>query len=106
LEKTKKLLIEKGGIVTLCARDNQCTLPLHILCQSKPSVDVVKYMLELYPISVSQKTSLGALLLMLACECLASESVLQVLLMAHPEALAAMETYYNSLCNCFISLGT
>ena len=94
LEKIK-LLIEKGGVGMLCARDNQCALPLHILCQSMPSVDVVKYMLKLYPISVTEKTSVGALPLMLACESSASESVLQELLTAHPEALAKMKTYYN-----------
>jgi len=30
-----KFLIKKGGVGTLCARDNQCALPLHILCQSQ-----------------------------------------------------------------------
>ena len=94
LEKIK-FIVEKGGVGLLCARDNQCALPLHILCQSIPSVDVVKYMVKLYPISVSEKTSLGALPLMLACECSASESVLQVLLTAHPEALVTMKTYYS-----------
>ena len=94
LEKIK-FLIEKGCVSLLCARDNQCALPLHILCQSQPSVDVVKYMVKLFPISVSEKTSLGALPFMLACECSASESVLQELLTAHPEALVTMKTYYN-----------
>ena len=96
LEKIK-LLIEKGDVGLLRARDNQCALPLHVLCQSQPSVDVVKYMVKLYPMSVSEKTSLGALPFVLACECSASESVLQVLLTAYPEALDAMQTYYSSL---------
>jgi len=90
-----KFLIEKGGVGLLCARDNQCALPLHVACLAKPTVDVVKYMVKMYPISVSEKTSLGALPLMLACECSASESVLQVLLTAHPEALVTMKTYYS-----------
>jgi len=94
LEKIQ-FIVGKGGVGLLCARDNQCALPVHILCQSMPSVDVVKYMVKLYPISVSEKTSFGALPLMLACECSASESVLQILLTAHPEALVTMKAYYS-----------
>ena len=60
LEKFK-YLVEKGGIGTLCARDNQCALPLHVACQSKPTVDVVKYLLKMYPISMSEKTGVGEL---------------------------------------------
>ena len=94
LEKIK-LLVEKGGAVTLRALDFNAALPLHILCQSNPSVDVVKYMVQLFPISVSQKTSAGALPFMLACEGPASESVLQFLLTKHPKALVAMKEYYS-----------
>jgi len=58
-------------------------------------VGVVKYMVKLHSISVSEKTSIGALPLMLACERLASENVFQVLLTAYPEALAKMKIYDN-----------
>jgi len=94
LEKIK-FLIEKGDVGLLCARDHWCALPLHIMCQLQPSVDVVKYMVKLYMITVSEKASLGALPLMLACESSASESVLQELLTVHPEALDKMKTYYT-----------
>jgi len=52
-------------------------------------------MVRLHSISVSEKTSIGALPLMLACERLASENVFQVLLTAYPEALAKMKIYDN-----------
>ena len=92
-----KFLVKKGGVGTLDARDNQHALPLHVLCQSDPSVDVVKFLLKLHPSSISEETNAGALPFMLACEWSASESVLQVLLTKHPEALAAMETYLQSV---------
>jgi len=75
-----KFLPEKVGFGALCARDNQC--------QSNPSVQVVKYLLKSYPILVSEKTSVCALPLMLACELSASVDLLQELLTVHPVALA------------------
>jgi len=78
LEKIK-FLVEKGGSGTLTARDSQCA----------------KYMLNLYPKSVSEKTSAGLLPVMLASMSAASESVLQVLLTEYPDALDDMKTYHS-----------
>lgn len=94
LEKIK-YLVATGGEGTLCARDTRCALPLHVSCESKPPVEVVKYLLKMHPKSVSEKTSEGALPFMLATECEASADVLHVLLTAHPDALAVMKKYYS-----------
>ena len=57
-----------GHVGTRCACVNQGAPALHALCQSKPSFDVVKYLLHTtHPKSVSEKTRAGALPVILAC---------------------------------------
>ena len=93
---TIKMLMERGGVSTLTARDAHCALPLHSLCESRqPSLKVIEYLVAEYPKSLQQKTSTGALPYMLACGASAPEEVLLVLLKGYPEALDYMKAYYK-----------
>ena len=85
------------------AANNDGALPLHLLCgsrlhllsRSKPSVQTVQYLLGMFQGALAMRTHRGDLPLMVACKAYCSESVLQVLLTAHPEALVYMQEYYS-----------
>jgi len=71
-------------------------LPLHFLCGSRPSVQTLQYLLGLFEGALGVMANAGDLPLILACKASSSQSVLQVLLTAYPEALTYMQEYYSS----------
>ena len=81
----------------LQAPNNDGALPLHLLCgSSSPTLRAVKYLVDTFRGALGMVTNQGDLPLMVACQASAcSESVLQVLLRAYPEALVYMQEYYS-----------
>ena len=77
------------------AANNAGALPLHLLCGSRPPVQTVQYLLGLFQGALAIRTNAGDLPLMVACKASSSESVLQVLLRADPDALIYMQAYYS-----------
>jgi len=56
-KKIIPLLVAKGGEGTVRTRDGKGMLPLHVLCKtSDPHLLTVKYLIELYPAALSQRT--------------------------------------------------
>jgi len=91
-----ELLLERGGIGTLCARNRNGALPLHVLCEAKPSVDKVKFVVRSYLKAASIRLDDGSLPVMLAVTSSSSEEVIYELLKNYPEALAYMQSYYQN----------
>lgn len=84
---TIQFLVEHGGVGTLCVRDNNGALPLHLLSASSVApLDVVKYLLKEYPkaLQMTNKGTLG-LPMMIAAESDAPLSVVYALITAHCE---------------------
>ena len=55
-----RFFVERGGVVTLAARNHQGALPLHVLCGStNPSLGTVQYMVQSFPGSVTARTNAG-----------------------------------------------
>jgi len=75
--------------------NNDGALPLHLLCATRPSVQTVQYLLGLFEGALAVTTHAGDLPLMVAGKLSSSESVLQVLLTAYPDALIYMEKFYH-----------
>ena len=90
-------------------RDYNDMLPLHVVCESFKSgggsVDVVKYLLELYPKSVEKGDENGSLPLHLACEGGAPLQVVQYLYELYPKSVEKSNTksyppLHNIVCRC------
>jgi len=77
------------------AANNDGALPLHLLCATRPSVQTVQYLLGLFEGALAVKTHEGDLPVMVAGKMSSSESVLQVLLTAYPDALIYMQKFYH-----------
>jgi len=67
-----------------------------LLCGSRPLVQTVQYLLGLFEGALEVTTNAGDLPFMVACQTASSESVLQVLLKAYPNALIDMQEHYSS----------
>jgi len=75
-----------GSVHTLCSRDNQAYQPLHALCSkqlqqhqqnssaSSTLLQVVQYVLQMYPKAASEQTKDGCNAMMLAALALASKN--------------------------------
>jgi len=93
--KEIRFLVERDAAAVRIP-NNVGALPLHLLCGSRPPAEVVKYLVQSFEGSVAMRTPTGDLPLMVACKTSASESVLQVLLTAYPDALVYMQEYSRS----------
>jgi len=90
--ETAKLLVECGGWDTLRTWDHDGNLPLHLLCKTKPLVDVIQYLVKEYPGSVSVLTNDGKWPAQLAAKYFASKDMISELLKALPSALLFKKT--------------
>jgi len=94
--KTLQFLVGVGGgIGTLCARDHNGALPLHLLLQTQPSLDAIKFMVSSYIKSPFIKTDDGDLPIMVAARSSASESVILYLSLVHPQGLGYLHQFYK-----------
>jgi len=72
----------------MCAARNEYqNLPLHVACGNQASVDVVKWLVEIYPDAVQVKSNGGWLPLHYACRFQASFPVIKYLIKCYPKAL-------------------
>ena len=91
-----KLLVEKGGVVTLQLRDINCATPLHVLCASNPSVDAVEYLAKVRPESVQEMTKDGDLPVIVAWKSSASEAVIYALLRKYPLGIIDIAKHFGT----------
>lgn len=56
-----RILLQHGGVNMLAVPDLEGALPLHVLCESNPSVEAVTYLLQSYRTAVTTRTRDGAL---------------------------------------------
>jgi len=59
-----KLLVERGGVGTLTARDNQGNLPLHVLCKNHNNdlpLKTVQYLIKSHPGALPTRNNDGDL---------------------------------------------
>ena len=88
----KYLVEEDGGAASLCARDRNGALPLHILCgRLEPQLKMVELLVKAHPAALSTRNRNGSLPLHVLCGCRFAQPSLKVvecLIKPYPAALS------------------
>ena len=68
-DSSVRFVVEHGGVGTLAARNQEGSMPLHVLCAStNPPLRTVQYLMQSYPTAMAAQTNSGQYPFMIAAD--------------------------------------